>query len=108
VLQARLWRDASSGISVDPDIFAEAAFLDHLIHAGVSSFGLVIELIISAIREALLDPSMCGRRKLEYLHFIRVQDYKTDSNEDLNPFLSENWSVIDTRKLMYRGDDIRG
>lgn len=93
----------TAGIPINPDLFDVDHFVERLVHAGASSFGLVIQLVISALCEAQVDVSDRQEPGLSYVHFIRAYDRKSDAGDNFNPFLDENWSTIDTRRVMYRG-----
>lgn len=66
--------------------------------AGARCFGLVTELSLEAVGEAVND----GRKTLTIDHFADVYYARSNSDDDLNPFVSELWRTIDTRKTMDR------
>lgn len=94
-------------IDVEHTMFREDHFLEHLAHAGAYSFGLIIQIIISALCEAALDAASGKATCLSYMHFIRAYDWKSDAGDDFNPFLADNWSVIDTRRVTHRGESAK-
>lgn len=71
-------------------------FTKRLIHAGAGELGLVIEIIIAAIEEALLaDHLMVGLDD-----FASAFRRRSGCVDDLNPFISEDYRSIDARKLL--------
>lgn len=71
-------------------------FTKRLIHAGAGELGLVIEIIISAIEEALL----ADHATLGIDDFAAAFRRRSGCVDDLNPFLSDDYRVIDARKLL--------
>jgi hypothetical protein len=76
----------------------EGKFMARLLHAGAQCFGIAIELVQEAIGVAM----MAGETTLTADHFIDAYFEQTDCDDELNPFLSNNWKVIDTRTAMDR------
>ncbi|WP_299047754.1 TniB family NTP-binding protein [uncultured Tateyamaria sp.] len=71
-------------------------FTKRLIHAGAGELGLVIEIIIAAIEEALLaDDTSVGLD-----NFIAAFRRRSGCVDDLNPFISEDFRAVDARKLL--------
>lgn len=81
----------------------DAEFLRRLSHAGASELGLVIEMIIAGIEEALLG----GDSRLDSDTFRRAFRRRSGAADALNPFLSEDWQMIDTRLLLQSPQDER-
>ncbi|MHC5231268.1 TniB family NTP-binding protein [Brucella sp. LJL56] len=71
-------------------------FAARLIHAADSEFGLIIELVIGAIEEALLSDA----RILEAKHFSYNFRRRSGCVNALNPFIAEDFERIDTRLLL--------
>ncbi|THK34061.1 AAA family ATPase [Ensifer sp. MPMI2T] len=71
-------------------------FAARLIHAADGEFGLVIELIIGSIEEALLS----GDRCLDPGHFVRAFRRRSGCVDALNPFVAEDFERIDARALL--------
>ncbi|WCR03943.1 ATP-binding protein [Paracoccus saliphilus] len=75
-------------------------FAARLIHAGAREFGLLIELVIAALEEAMLS----GAETLEILHFTRMFGKRAGCIDGLNPFVAGDFERIDTRKLLNHGE----
>lgn len=71
-------------------------FPARLVHAADGEFGLVIELIIGAIEEALLADS----DTLNQDHFIAVFRRRSGCVDALNPFVAADFDRIDARALL--------
>lgn len=69
-----------------------------LIHSGSEELGLVIELVISALEEALI------REQSEITVDAFAQAFKRRSGcvDALNPFIAEDWRAMDARLLFQR------
>lgn len=78
---------ATAGI--EPSVHPELVF--RLVHAARQRFGLVIELIIAAIEQALIG----GHRALDIDHFAAAYALQEACSEDKNVFLASNWMAID-------------
>ena len=61
-------------------------FLLRLLHGGVYEFGLVIELIIAGIEEALIDAS----ETVEARHFALAFRRRTGCHDGMNPFIPQD------------------
>lgn len=88
-------------IQVEPKAL-EADHLRRLIHASANELGLLIEMVIAAIEEALLEDETA----LTINAFRRAYRRKASCPDVLNPIVAENWRAIDTRQLF--GDDEEG
>ncbi|WP_185962257.1 TniB family NTP-binding protein [Palleronia caenipelagi] len=84
----------SSGIYTDE-------VLMRLLHAGAYEFGIVIEIIIAGIGEALMAGSDC----LLLEHFAMAFRRRTGCYDGLNPFLAPDYRDIDPRKLFPEWED---
>ena len=82
----------------DAGLLAEPDMISCLIHAGASCFGLTIEIAIAAITDALSQ----GHHVLTIEHFADAYYERSNSDDELNPFVASNWRMIDTRKAMDR------
>jgi len=83
------------------DNIVGVAFAKRLIHASAHEFGLIIELIIDAIEEALT----LGRTALTRDHFALAFHHRTYCLEALNPFLVAEYERIDARQILGRLED---
>ena len=82
-------------LPVDDDAVAPE-FVRRLIHAGADELGLTIEMVISAIEEALL----AEQASLDRGAFARAFGRRSGAADALNPFLTDDWQVVDARLLM--------
>ncbi len=82
-------------LAPNPDLYT-AKFRRRLIHAAASEFGLVIELIIGAIEDALF----AGSSSLSAISFANAYRRRSGCIDGLNPFLGEDYRAIDARKLL--------
>jgi len=71
-------------------------FLQRLIHASASEFGITVEMIIGAIEEAL----MVGSSKVTKDHFVATFRLRAGCVDALNPFVAADYRSIDARKLL--------
>ncbi|EKF42406.1 transposition protein [Nitratireductor indicus C115] len=71
-------------------------FAARLIRAADGEFGLVIELIIGAIEEALI----AGDRRLDRQHFTCAFRRRSGCIDGLNPFLADDFERINVRELL--------
>lgn len=85
-------------LSLSTDIVGED-FILRFFHAGANELGLMIDLLLGAIEEALYD----GAEVLEARHFTAAFRRKTASVDGLNPFIVSDYQSIDPRKLLGRG-----
>lgn len=92
-----------ANVQLDEDIRDDKTLIPRIVQGGAGVFGSSVKLIRSAFREALLDPNE-SVKVLRYPHFIRAYDAHSNSDEEFNPFLVEDWRGIDARKLMARVD----
>lgn len=76
----------------------EDEFIKILIHAAVGRFGVAVEMTIEAIGECVDD----GSDVIEMGYFADAYAFRNDCDEELNPFVSENWGAIDTGKALQR------
>lgn len=72
-------------------------FLPRLVHAGTYQLGWTFDVVIEAIRVALLE----GADSLAIDHFARSYSGIVQCADHDNPFIAEDWSGIDT--VMQRG-----
>ncbi|MBO9398108.1 TniB family NTP-binding protein [Shimia sp. R9_2] len=71
-------------------------FLKRLIHAGGNEFGLIIEMSLGGIEEALYSKDL----QLTVEHFAASFRRKTGCIPAFNPFLAEDFQRIDVRKII--------
>lgn len=89
---------ADAKINDADSLVDEDEFIKILIHAAVGRFGIAVEMAIEAIGECVDD----GRDEIEMGYFADAYALRNDCDEELNPFVSESWSTIDTGKAMQR------
>jgi hypothetical protein len=82
----------------DDGLISEPEFIAILIHAGASCFGLAMEIAVDALALARSE----GSATLNYSHFAEVYFSRSNSDDENNPFMSDDWKNIDTRKAMDR------
>lgn len=70
-------------------------FLPRLIHGGMNQFGVILDLLLDGLEEALRaeDDSITVR------HYADAYRRKTSCTPSLNPFLAADWRAIDTRSI---------
>lgn len=88
---------ARAGLRVDPDA-QNFELAERLIHAAAFQFGLVIEIIISAIEIALLQEAVT----LQVRHFALAFEYRSSCATAFNPFIVNDYYKIDARKVFIR------
>lgn len=82
---------------LDPvDDLARDEFLARLVHAGANEFGLIVEMILGGIEEAL----HAGRTALTVNDFTQAFARKTGCLHAQNPFVAEDYPAIDARMLL--------
>lgn len=87
-------------LSLNPTVL-DAEHLRRLIHAAANELGLVIEMVIAAIEEALLRQEVC----LTIDAFRRAYRRKAGCPDVLNPIVADDWRAINTRQLFGGGDE---
>lgn len=83
------------------DDVLSADLVARLAHAADREFGLMIKMIIEAIREALI----AGSDQLLVPHFVGMFRRKHGCIDGLNPFIAPDYERIDVRKLLNKGLD---
>lgn len=83
-------------IEAAPSISSEE-FALRLIHAADYQVGLVTEIVVAALIKALSADGFDAR--LEVAHFTRVYRERNCVSSYLNPFVAEEYTRIDTRRL---------
>lgn len=78
-------------------------FTEILIHAAAYRFGLVVEMMVEAIGEALSDADTV----INLDHFAAAYHVRMACDDQLNPFISEHWRGIDTTRAMERSIEDR-
>lgn len=73
------------------------AFVGRLLHGAGRCFGILVEYVQDAIREALL----AGDEKLELRHFETVYEARTGALPTENPFVATKWEAIDVAASLY-------
>lgn len=100
----RVLRDAvaalleKAGIADSLGLFAEDDFMKVLLHAAAYRFGVAIEMTINAICDAVAE----GDSDINLDHFAGAYYFKTNSDDDMNPFMTPHWQGIDTTKALDR------
>lgn len=82
----------------DQGMVAENEFIKILIHASAYRFGVAIELAIEAIGEAISNKGQV----IDLDHFADAYRLRMSCDDELNPFISEQWKAIDTTMAMQR------
>lgn len=75
--------------------------LSRLLHSGAYEFGMVIEVIIEAIREAY----KAGAEALEVIHFAQAMRLRVGCYDGMNPFIAPDYLHIDPRNLLPNQED---
>lgn len=88
---------------LDAGLLAQDEFIKILIHASVGRFGVAMEMAIEAIGECLDEKS----REIDMGFFADAYSERMDCDEELNPFVAENWSAIDTGTALQRYEEER-
>lgn len=86
---------AQAGLKLSTEIVTET-FLLRMIHSAAYEFGLIIEILIAAIEEAL----SAEVDVLEQHHFALAFRIRSGCVDGLNPFVIEDFLTIDPRKLL--------
>jgi hypothetical protein len=89
---------ADAEINGSDRLLDEDEFIKILIHAAVGRFGVAMELAIEAIGECVED----GSNEIEMVYFADAYAFRNDCDEELNPFVADDWSTIDTGKALQR------
>ena len=87
---------AIASLEIDKPRLEANEFARRLIHAAANEFGLVIELIVSAIEDALFN----GSGKLDIDAFARGFARRSGCSPVGNPITADDWRSIDARKLL--------
>ncbi len=85
---------------VAADTLSNGDFTARLVHAAASEFGLVIELIIAAIEEALI----AKQPKLTSHMFVDAFRRRSGCFDGLNPFLIDDFEHVDPRAILSRSE----
>ena len=85
----------------DAGLLDQNEFIKILIHAAAGRFGVALEITIEAIGECVED----GSDVIDMGHFADAYSLRTDSDEELNPFVVENWSTVDTGTVLQRYEE---
>jgi Cdc6-like AAA superfamily ATPase len=85
-----------AGLSVNAGELSSSNFARRLIHAAANELGLVIELIVAAIEDALLRTAS----ELDKEAFARAFARRSGCSHVGNPILADDWRAIDARKLL--------
>ncbi len=83
-------------ISIDVEL-AQEQFAQRLMHAADYEFGLLTEMVVQAITQALISDG--GEAALCLSHFADVYHLKSLAVDGLNPFIAENFVRIKPRIL---------
>lgn len=85
-----------AGLQVNADELNSAEFARRLIHAAANELGLVIELIVAAIEDALAR----GADEFDRDAFARAFARRSGCSHVGNPLMADDWRAIDARKLL--------
>lgn len=88
---------ADAGLDVR-GMVAENEFMKILIHASAYRFGVAIELMIEAIGEAVSNKDQV----IDMDYFADAYRLPMSCDDELNPFISEQWNAIETTVPMQR------
>ena len=84
-------------IEIAPELMNEE-FARRLMHAADYEFGLLAELIVQSISDALFESGMDV--VLVPSHFAEVFRKRSAAVDGLNPFIAENFKRIDPREVL--------
>lgn len=101
ILRTSLGRLFAEAKVKDDSLLAQDEFIRILIHAAVGRFGVAMEMSIEAIGECVEDDS----DTIDMGYFAEAYNIRMDCDEELNPFVSENWKIIDTGTALQRYED---
>ncbi len=87
----------------DHQILEYDEFIQILIHASARRFGVAVEIGIMAIVNCRIE----GGEVLDMGDFADAYEERMCVDDELNPFVAEHWSIIDTEKIMQRFDEER-
>ena len=90
----------AAGIAVSPDIL-NPEIAARLAHAADREFGLMIEIIIASLEEAM----KAGDEELSRGHFTSMFRKRTGCVDGLNVFIVDDFERIDVRRLLDDGED---
>lgn len=96
----QLFHDAAKS---DAGILAHDEFVKILIHAAAGRFGVAIEMAIEAIGECQANQD----DEIDMSHFADAYALRMSCDEELNPFVAENWKTIDTLTALQRFEEDR-
>jgi len=89
-------------LAVDPSVQSEA-FAMRLMHAADYQFGLLAEIVVLSVSEALFTEGVDAKLCLQ--HFANVYRDRNGADRWMNVFLAEDFGRIDPRLLLDNGDD---
>lgn len=95
-------RDYAKAAGLKFGIRAGDELVERLTHTAHNAMGLVFELLLEAIEIALKS----GRKGLRLVEFADVYAARTLQSADQNPFMSDEWSVIDTSLIRPKSEDM--
>lgn len=95
-------RDYTKAANLKFGIRADDELVDRLTHTAHNAMGLVFELLLEAIEIALRG----GRKALTMEEFADVYAARTLQAADQNPFISDEWSGIDTSLIRPKSEDM--
>ncbi len=84
-----------------PVVLRSDDFMPRLVHAARAQLGLVIEIALDAIEEALY----ASDDALRLVHFEGAYARRTGCAPEFNVFLSSAWAAIDTGRVMTTAED---
>lgn len=87
----------------DAGILPHNEFIKILIHAAAGRFGVAMEMAIEAIGECLADDN----DEIDMSYFADAYALRMDCDDEMNPFVAENWKTIDTITLLQRFEEDR-
>jgi hypothetical protein len=95
-------RDYAKAAGLTFGVRAGDELVDRLTHTAHNAMGLAFELLLEAIEIALRG----GRKALRLVEFADVYAARTLQAADQNPFISDEWSGIDTSLIRPKSEDM--
>ena len=89
----------AAGLEIDKSLGGD--FIPRLVHAGTRQIGWTIDVVLEAIREALMD----GDHELARRHFAASYADIVQCEDNDNPFVAVDWVAIDTVLHRARNDE---
>lgn len=88
---------ADAGV-VDPSMVAIGEFIKMLMHAVAGRFGVLVEMTIEAVGKCSAE----SNAEIEIGHFADTYEMRMGCDDELNLFLAQHWTTIDTSTAVQR------